>query len=43
MTRINTQAAEQASELNSKLGTVFTTIVIALAGFLAFATFAAAA
>jgi hypothetical protein len=41
MTRVNIQAAEQSSELNSKLGSIFTAVALALAGFLAFATFTA--
>jgi hypothetical protein len=41
MTRFNTQVAEKAAGFNSALGTIFTTVAIALAGFLAFATFTA--
>jgi len=36
MTRVNFQTAEQASELNGKLGSIFTAIALALACFLAF-------
>ena len=39
MTRVNIQAAEQSSTLNSTLGSIFTAVALALAGFLAFATF----
>ena len=41
MTRVNIQTAEQGSVLNSKLGSIFTAVALAMAGFLAFATFTA--